>query len=155
MHGFYLYSSMEVNYSKESYSMIDFHNFKYNDAIISISLTKNSSRNQLELSKFFNSGNKGDGKRLLCYVLKWIKTNMTEHSVLTLASIPDTTTYKKREITKSVAENKLNSYYESLGFTRNIKGNSPRHFTGNIDKLIENICKKEGGKRKNRTRKRK
>jgi hypothetical protein len=146
---------MNVRYSKESYPSIDFYNFKYNGVSISISLTKNPSGNQLELSQFFNSGNKGDGKRLLCHVLKWIKINMSEYTELTLASVPDTTTYRKRGITQSVAENKLNSYYESLGFIRNSNGKSRRYFTGNIDTLIENTCKEEGGKRKNRTRKRK
>jgi hypothetical protein len=80
---------------------------------------------------------------------------MSEYTELTLASIPQTHIYKKRGITKSEAENKLNSYYERLGFVRNVNGISPRSFTGNIDTLIENTCKEEGGKRKNKTRKRK
>ena len=43
---------MNVRYSKESYDLIDFYNFKYNNTSISISLTKNPSGNELELSQF-------------------------------------------------------------------------------------------------------
>lgn len=146
---------MNVRYSEEIYPYIIFHNFKYNKASISISLVKKPSGDELELSQFFNSGNKGDGKRLLCHVLKWIKTNMSEHTEITLGSVPDTGEYKKRGITKSVAENKLNTYYKTLGFVKNSGNVLNRNFTGNIDILIENVCREEGGKRKNKTRKRK
>ena len=80
---------------------------------------------------------------------------MSEYTEITLGSVPHTNEYKKRGITRSVAENKLNSYYKTLGFVKNSDNVLNRNFTGNIDTLIENVCREEGGKRKNKTRKRK
>lgn len=136
---------MDVSYSEEIHTTprgtMSFYMFGYNGAKIDI-LEMN---NTLELSSFINKGEKGDGRNLLCHVLRWIKDNKSQYDELTLASVPSSNKYKGLGMSKNNARVSLNGYYKSLGFKKNRSELSDRDFTGRIDELMEK-CVARGGK---------
>jgi len=142
---------MDVSYSEEIHEtprgIMSFYIFGYNGAKIDI-LEMNDS---LELSSFINKGEKGDGRKLLCHVVRWIKENKSKYDELTLASVPSFNKYKGLGMSKNNARVSLNGYYKSLGFKKNRSELSERDFTGRIDELMDK-CLSRGGRRSTRKR---
>ena len=142
---------MDVSYSEEIHKTprgtMSFYMFGYNGAKIDILEMNNS----LELSSFINKGEKGDGRMLLCHVLRWIKENKSEYDELTLASVPSSNKYKGLGMSKNNARVSLNGYYKSLGFKKDSSELSNRNFTGRIDDLMDK-CVSRAGRRTTRKR---
>ena len=102
----------------------------------------------------FKSQTKGNGKRILCQTIDWIKEHLPTIVTIGVSSIPQTKYYKNRGWTKENAQEKLDSYYRSLGF----RETTVKHdFEIGIDELKAN-CMASGGAKtrkslKRRTRK--
>jgi hypothetical protein len=87
---------------------------------------------------------KGEGRALLLKALKYISDKDKDINTITLESVPHTETYRKAGITKAAAQQKLNTYYGSLGFNSTIQSNE---FEGKLSDLIRTIETRKGGRR--------
>jgi len=90
---------------------------------------------------YCNSIGTGLGRKLLLYVLNWIKTTYENVDKILLTAVPSvkyeiSNNYTKKKDKQKLALEKLKTYYTNLGF---IEFSDEDEFEGNIDTIIENI----------------
>ena len=86
---------------------------------------------------------RGEGSFLLLHALRWVALNRPKVTKMVLSSVPvvlnrlHTDTLPIISLKKAAAQRSLNSYYNKLGFSENLK--VPDEFAGDIYHLIKSI----------------
>ena len=137
--------NIRYEFSELSSNGIQFKSFYYKKAHC-IYIYDQSVIDTIILDQFVNSSRgTADGRKLFCFTLRWIKTNLPQIIFVSLYALP--LTLKKGE--QKISQKNLNLYYKKIGFEE-IEEND---FKQNIDILIENCeVNHMGGKSRRRTR---
>jgi len=139
--------NIRYEFSELSSNGIQFKSFYYKKAYC-FYIYYQSVIDTIILHEFVNySRGTTDGRKLFCFTLRWIKTNLPQIIFVSLCAVP--LTLKKGE--QKISQEILNLYYKKIGF----KEIGENDFKENIDILIEN-CKVNhmGGKSRRRSRRR-
>jgi hypothetical protein len=139
-----------MNYTFDTDSRYgEFHNFKEGNCVISI---RKVSDEVFSLDDFRCNANhfKGEGRKLLLYVLQQIKEKNKQVKQIILSAVPEITFDKsdnleKMRIKKALAKENLKKYYTELGFNADTNSDDEDDMEGNIDDIISKISRRSGG----------
>ena len=122
-----------------------YNGYEFNTKNCTVILIRSGKTKMVVLDNFVcgNGAKKGEGRALLLKALKYISDKDKDINTITLESVPHTEKYRKSGITKAVAQQKLNTYYGSLGFINK----ESNEFEGKLSDLIRKIETRKGGRK--------